>query len=115
MSCDLYYSTVDQIVNLYAIVQKCLRKKGQKLYVAFVDFRKAFDSVRHDKLLYCSRNQEIKGKCFGALRAMHNSLLSCIRANCKYSEFFECPVGVRQGCVLSPSLFSFLMLSPKSS
>ena len=115
MSCDLYYSTVDQIFNLYAIVQKCLRKKGQKLYVAFVDFRKAFDSVRHDKLLYCSRNQEIKGKCFGALRAMYNSLLSCIRANCKYSEFFECPVGVRQGCVLSPSLFSFLMLSPKSS
>ena len=103
------YSTVDQIFNLYAIVQKCLRKKGQKLYVAFADFRKAFDSVRHDKLLYCSRNQEIKGKCFGALSAMYNSLLSCIRANCKYSEFFECPVGVRQGCVLSPSLFSLFI------
>ena len=103
------YSTVDQIFNLYAIVQKCLRKKGQKLYVAFVDFRKAFDSVRHDKLLDCIRNQGIKGKFFGALRAMYNSLLSCIRANCKYSEFFECPVGVRQGCVLSPTLFSLFI------
>ena len=39
------YSTVDRIFNLYAIVQKCLRKKGQKLCVAFVDFRKAFDFV----------------------------------------------------------------------
>ena len=57
------YSTVDQIFNLYAIVQKCLRKKGQKLYVAFVDFRKAFDSVRHDKLLDCIRNQGNRG-CF---------------------------------------------------
>ena len=65
--------SVDQIFNLYAIVQKCLRKKGQKLYVAFVDFRKAFDSVRHDKLLDCIRNQGIKGKFFGALRAMYNS------------------------------------------
>ena len=54
-------STVDQIINLYAIVQICFRKKGQKLYVAFVDFRKAFDSVRHDKLLDCIRNQGIKG------------------------------------------------------
>ena len=34
---------------------KCLKKKGQKLYAAFDDFRKPFDSVRHDKLL------EIKG------------------------------------------------------
>ena len=99
------YSTVDQIFNLYAIVQECLRKKGQKLYVAFVDFRKAFDSVWHDKPLDCIRNQGIKRKFFGALRAMYNSLLSCIRADCKYSEFFECPVGVRQGCVLSQHCF----------
>ena len=45
------YSTTDQIFNLYAIAQNCLNKKGQKLYVAFVDFKKAFDSVHHDKLL----------------------------------------------------------------
>ena len=75
------YSTGDQIFNLYAIVQKCLRKKGQKLCVAVVDFRKAFDSVRHDKLLGCIRNQGIKGNFFGALRAMYNSLLSCFRDN----------------------------------
>ena len=57
------YSTVDQIINLYAIVQICFRKKGQKLYVAFVDFRKAFVSVRHDKRVDCIRNQGIKGMC----------------------------------------------------
>ena len=45
------YSTVDQIFNLYAIVQKCLIKKGQKLYMAFVDFKRGFDSVHCDKLL----------------------------------------------------------------
>ena len=106
------YSTVDQTFNLYATVKKCLRKKGQKLYVAFVDFWKAFDSVRHDELSDCIKNQRIKGKFFGALRAMYNSLLSCIRANCKYSEFFECPVGVRQGCVLSPTLFSLFINQP---
>ena len=38
------YSTVDHIFTLYALVQKYLMKNS-KLYVAFVDFIKAFDSV----------------------------------------------------------------------
>ena len=33
----------------------------------------------------------------------------CIKANCKCSEFFKCPVGVRQGFVLSPTLFSLFI------
>ena len=57
-------------------------------FVAFVDF-KAFDFVRHDKLLEGIRNQGIRGKFFAALRVMYNSLLSCIRVNCEYSEFFS--------------------------
>ena len=103
------YSTVDQVFNLYAIVQKCMSKKGSKLYVAFVDFKKAFDSVRHDKLIECIRSHGIKGKFFVSLIAMYESLLSCIRTNGQLSEFFECPVGVRQGCVLSPTLFSMFI------
>ena len=100
------FSTVDQIFNLYAAVQKCQQKKGRKLYVAFVDFRKAFDSVRHDKLLECLKVQGVKGKFLCSLKSMYQSLLSCVRANCELTEFFDCPVGVRQGCVLSPTLFS---------
>ena len=50
-------SIVDQIFNLYAIVQICLSKNGQTSYVVFVDFRKAFDPIRHEKLLDCIRNQ----------------------------------------------------------
>ncbi|WP_294046725.1 reverse transcriptase family protein, partial [Thiolapillus sp.] len=87
------YSTTDQIFNLYAIAQKCLNKKGQKLYVAFVDFRKAFDSVRHDKLLQAVQQEGVKGKFFASIKSMYDSLLSCVRANNDYSDFFECPVG----------------------
>lgn len=103
------YSTVDQIFNLYAITQKCLSKKGTKLYVAFVDFKKAFDSVNHQKLLEAIRSEGIKGKFLSLLKSMYDSLLSCVRVNGEYSEFFECPQGVRQGCVLSPNLFSLFI------
>ena len=91
--------------NLYAIAQKCLNKKGQKLYVAFVDFKKAFDSVHHDKLLQAMQ-KGVQGKFFASIKSMYYSLLSCVRANSEYSDFFDCPVGVRQGCVLSPTIFS---------
>ena len=103
------YSTVDQIFNLYAIVQKYLNRKGQKLYVAFVDFRKAFDSVNHEKLLEALSNEGVNGRFFVAIKSMYESLLSCVRVNNNFSDFFECPVGVRQGCVMSPTLFSLFI------
>ena len=43
------YSTVDHIFSLYATVQKYLLKHT-KLYLAFVDFKKAFDSVNRNAL-----------------------------------------------------------------
>jgi len=103
------YSTTDQIFNLYAMVQKCLCRNGQKLYVGFVDFRKAFDSVRHDKLLEALHNEGISGKFFLAIKSMYSSLISCVRCKGQCSPFFECPTGVRQGCIISPTLFSLFI------
>ena len=39
------YSKTGHIFTLYAMTQKCLSKKGGKLYVVFVDLHRAFDSV----------------------------------------------------------------------
>ena len=103
------HSTTDHIFTLYAIAQKCLSKKGKKLYVAFVDFKKAFDSVRHNKLLDAIYKEGVKGKLFCALKSMYDRLLSCVRVNGCCSDFFDCPKGVRQGCVLSPTLFSLFI------
>ena len=103
------YSTTDQIFNLYAIVQKCLSKKGRKLYVAFVDLKKAFDSVNHQLLLEAIQKEGVNGNFLNAIKSMYSSLMSCVRNGNDYSEFFECPVGVRQGCVLSPTLFSIFI------
>ena len=34
---------------------------------------------------------------------------TCIRCPDCLTDFFDCPSGVRQGCVLLPTLFSFFM------
>ena len=105
------YSTTNQIFNLYAIAQKCLSKKGQKLYVAFVDFKKAFDSVHHDKLLQAMQKEGVQGKFFASIKFMYDSLLSCVRENSEYPDFFDCLVGVRQRCVLSPTFSPCSLIS----
>ena len=41
--------TRDQITNLRILMHKA-RERQQPLYMCFVDFKKAFDSISHDKL-----------------------------------------------------------------
>ena len=46
------------------------------------------------------------GSFLGALKAMYSSVLSSVRVNDKLSEWFSVDKGVKQGCLLSPALFS---------
>jgi hypothetical protein len=103
------YSTTDHIFTLNAVIQKCMSRKGSKLYVAFVDLKKAFDSVHHFKLFDVLQKIRINGKFFKVLKAMYDKLMSCVRSNNRVTDFFDCPVGVRQGCGLSPTLFSLFI------
>ena len=57
------YSTVDHIFSLHAMVQKYLLKHT-KLYVGFVDFKKAFDSVNRNALWSVSRKNCVNGKLY---------------------------------------------------
>ena len=104
------FSTTDHIFTLYSVIERCMSKQGQKCYVAFVDLTKAFDKVRHESLLSTLKEHGIHGRFLGAIRSMYTSLQACVRdANGNVSELFPCPTGVRQGCILSPTLFSMLI------
>ena len=51
----------------------------------------------------------IRGKMWRIIRNMYRNTQSCILVGKEKSEFFNIEGGVRQGCVLSPILFSIFI------
>jgi hypothetical protein len=103
------HSTIDNIFVLFSIIQKYLLKKSGKVYVCFIDFKKAFDTVNRSILWNVLRKAGVGGKMLKILQSMYSNVRSCVRCTDGLTDYFECPIGVRQGCVLSPTLFSFLI------
>ena len=100
------YSTIDQIFSLQALCQKYITKKKGRFYVLFIDFTKAFDTIPHNLLWYKLIKSGVHGKLLKVLNSMYSNLKSCVRTRSGLTEYFQCTVGTRQGCMLSPFLFT---------
>ena len=101
-------STVDIIIILSSLVQKYLNE-NKRLYCVFVDFKKAFDCVYRNALWLKLYKQGIQGKLLRIIRDMYQKVKSCVKSCNTYSEFFEYSVGLRQGEVISPIMFSLFI------
>ena len=76
------------------------------LYVGYIDFRKAFDSVWREGLWRVMRNLAFEEKIVKVLESIYQGTFSAVRAGGNLSNWFETTVGVLQGCALSPLLFN---------
>ncbi len=103
------YTTIDNIFIYQSIVQKYLNSRGGKFYALFVDFAKAFDSIKRNKLWDLLQTHGLSNKMNKLLRSIYENVKVCVRNNNEVSETFTCHLGVRQGCILSPFLFTFFI------
>ena len=101
-------STTDGSFVLHNLIQKTLNNRGL-LYCAFVDLKKVFDSIYKDALWYKLLNLGIKGRTFRIIRDMYAKVKSRVKSASTMSDFFEYAVGLRQGEVFSPLLFSLFV------
>ena len=101
-------STTEQIFNLRTLGEKYLQNQ-QNLYHVFTDFKKAFDRVWREALRATLRKYIINASIIRAIENMYNKAHSAVRCNGSTGEWFRTTVGVRQGCLLSPTLFNIFL------
>lgn len=102
------FGTVDAIYILESLISKSLRE-NKKLYCAFVDYKRAFDSVYRNGLWFKIISSGIDGKLLDVIRSIYLEAKSCVKHLNTLSEFFRSDVGLLQGEVLSPILFSLFI------
>nr|KAG5696075.1 hypothetical protein BaRGS_017187 [Batillaria attramentaria] len=97
-------SCADQIASLRIIVEQSL-EWNSPLYLNFIDYEKAFDSVDREALWKLLRHYGVPGKIISLIQCTYQDMSCRISHAGQLSESFEVKTGVRQGCLLSPFLF----------
>lgn len=92
---------IDQIFTLRNIIEQCTEWQRQ-LYLNFIDFEKAFDSIHRNSLWRIVRSYGIPQHLIDIIKSFY------VNFRCKVGNSsieFDVKTGVRQGCVMSSTLF----------
>ena len=92
------------IFSLRQLQEKC-REQQQPLFIAFVDLTKAFDLVSRSGLFEILQKIGCPPKLLAVITSFHQGMQSTVCYDGATSEPFPVSSGVKQGCVLAPTLF----------
>jgi exonuclease III len=101
--------TSDHILTLKTLIDKYVSNGRKRLFTCFVDYRKAFDRVCRDALLYKLSHLGFAGNIFNCIQHMYNNSSTRIKLIKKISDAIDVGVGTEQGHPLSPELFKLFV------
>ena len=101
-------STTEQIFNLRVLMGK-YQQHQQDLYHVFIDFKKAFDRVWHAALWTTMHKYNIGANLVTIIKSLYEKATRAALYNGNTGDWFRTTVGVRQGCVLLPTLFNVFL------
>ncbi|KAJ1104384.1 hypothetical protein NDU88_001796 [Pleurodeles waltl] len=87
--------------------EKC-QEQNRDLYTTFVDMTKAFDTVSREGLWQIMEKFCCPGKFLSMVCQFNNGMLARVLDDGDFSNAFPVTNGVKQGCVLEPTLFSMM-------
>ena len=101
-------STTEQIFNLQVLCEKYLQHR-QDLYHVFIDFKKAFDRVWHAALWATVKKYNTGTNLLRVIKHLYDKVTDAFLYNGSIGDWFRTTVGVRQECLLSPTLFNIFL------
>ena len=97
-------SCTDQIASLRIILEQSL-EWNSSLYINFVDYEKAFDSVDRKSLWRLLRLYGVPEKITNNIRNSYEGMTCRVIHGNQVTDAFQVKTGVRPGCLFSPFLF----------
>nr|KAG5695243.1 hypothetical protein BaRGS_008071 [Batillaria attramentaria] len=97
-------SCTDHIATMRIIIEQSLEWQTP-LYSTFVDFQKAFDSVDREVIWKLMSHYGFPPKFVNIIRQLYEDATCQVIHDGKLTEPFTVRTGVRQGCILSPTIF----------
>ena len=89
-------SCIDHLFVLCTVLRN-RKLSGKETFLCYIDYKKAFDSVERNLLLYKLSQVGINGNMYQAISALYSNPKARVILNDYETEYFECPIGVKQG------------------
>ena len=99
--------TIDMVFAARQLQEKC-QEQNTDLFSTYVDLTKAFDTVSRDGLWKIMAKYGCPRKFISIVRQFHDGMQARVQDNGESSQPFPVTNGVKQGCVLAPTLFSLM-------
>ena len=96
--------TIEQIFALSQMIEKSI-EFNKPLYMIFIDFTKAFDSIKLDKLWSILDKTSLNKNYINLLKSVYDGSQASIKTDLGNSRFVNIKKGVKQGDMLSAILF----------
>ena len=97
--------TGDMLCAIQILIEKLIETRNEA-YIIFIDYNKAFNSVNHSELFTTLSQMGFPMHSRRLIQALYTDQEAKIRWNGSHTDPFKIGKGVRQGCIISPHLFS---------
>ena len=101
------YGTNDHLQVIKTLIEKSV-EYNKPLVMVFVDYEKAFDSIRHNGMFNALADCRVDSRYSAILQHIYNHATASVRVYEK-TDRFERQREVRQGDTISPKLFTTLL------
>ena len=99
----------DQVLVLRSVYD-IMRSQVIQTFLAFLDLCKAYDTEWRERLWMKMRGYGVQEEIVNVCKSSYEGIEASVLLGGEYSRWFEVEAGLRQGCPLSPVLYSVYVM-----